>query len=240
MQLNEIGSRHGSNTHHVTSCMHDHSHINKVGKVGAAPSGVSVQSAMAAESQADAQFSLAEWLDKTLNGGRRLWGRIWGDADGINVAGGAAETTRGSGSEGGAEQIAAILPQEDSGSGQQVLHTAQIAAAATAVRQPQEIHSTHHFSPGKKPGERQGNLRRMRAKLESMAEQLAGRSSRKPVSARTGKLSQVRQERPKEELPRQGKPSRDELVLNCVQSDDSYLLDSYDRKGEYRRISAGK
>lgn len=70
MQLNEIGSRHGSNTHHVTSCMHDHSHINKVGKVGAAPSGVSVQSAMAAESQADAQFSLAEWLDKTLNGGR--------------------------------------------------------------------------------------------------------------------------------------------------------------------------
>ena len=125
MQLNEIGSRHGSNTHHVTSCMHDHSHINKVGKVGAAPSGVSVQSAMAAESQADAQFSLAEWLDKTLNGGRRLWGRIWGDADGINDAGGAAETTRGSGSEGGAEQIAAILPQEDSGSGQQVLHTAQ-------------------------------------------------------------------------------------------------------------------
>ena len=240
MQLNEVGSRHSSSTHHVTNCMHDHTHIDKVGKIGAAASsGTSVQSMMAAESQAEAQFSLAAWLDKTLNGGRKLWGSIWGngDAEGMVDAGG----TVNAGREAGAEQIAAILPQDDSGSGQQTLHAPQIAAAVSAIRQPQDIHNNLHFSPAKSPEEKQEKLwRRMRVKLQNMAGQLTGRSSGKSLSAQPRGSSQVRRERLKEDLRKQSRSRRDELVINSVQTDDSYLLDSYDRKGAYSKLSARK
>lgn len=247
MQLNEIGSRHSSDAHHVTNCMHSHAHVDKTGKMGAAASssGMSAQAMMAAESQADAQFSLAAWLDKTLNSGRKLWGSIWGDGDAVGAvdAGGTANAGR----EAGAEQIAAILPQDDSESRQQTLHTPQIAAAVSAIRQPQDIHNNVHFSPAKSPDEKQENLwRRMRVKLQNMAGQLTGRSSGKSLNARaggssqTGRTSQVRRERLKEDLRRQSRSSRDELVINSVQTDDSYLLDSYDRKGAYSKLSAGK
>lgn len=240
MQLNEIGSRHSSGAHHVTNCIHDHAQIDKFGKMGAAvSSGTGVQSMMAAESQADAQFSLAAWLDKTLNSGRKLWGSIWGNGNAVGTvdAGGTANAGR----EAGAEQIAAILPQDDSGSGQQTLHTPQIAAAATAVQQPQDIHNNPYFSAVESPDERQGNLlRRAKVRFEKMAGQLTGRFPGKFFSAQAGNSFQAGQERSREDLRRHSKFRRDELVIDCVLTDDSYLLDSYDRHGEYSKLSAGK
>ena len=239
MQLNEIGSGHGSDAHHVTNCMHNHAHFDKVGKMGAAASssGMGVQSMMAAESQADAQFSLAAWLDKTLNGGRKLWGSIWGNSD---VAG-TAETGRESGSEQVAGQASAVLQQDTSRSGSQALHTPQIAAAATAVLQPQDIHNNPYFSAVERLDDRRGNLwRRARVKLKNMAGQLTGRFPGKFLSAQTGTSSQAGQGSPKEDLRKQSKFRSDELTIDCVLTDDSYLLDSYDRKGEYSKLSTKK
>lgn len=238
MQLNEIGSGHGSDAHHVTNCIHNHGHYDKTGKIGAAASsGMSAQALMAAESQADAQFSLAAWLDRTLNSGRRLWGSIWGNGD---VAG-MADAGRESGSERGAEQAAVILPQSNSQSGPQTLHTSQIAAAATAVQPFQDIHNNPYFAAVERPDDQQGNLlRRARVKVEKMAGQLTGRFSGKFFSAQAGNSFQARKERPREDLRRQSKFRRDELVIDCVLTDDSYLLDSYDRKGAYSKLSAGK
>lgn len=240
MQLNEIGSGHGSSAHHVTNCMHDHAHMDKVGKIGAAASsGMSAQALMAAESQADAQFSLAAWLDKTLNSGRRLWGSIWGNGDAVGTvdAGGTANAGR----EAGAEQIAAILPQDDSGSGQQTLHAPQIAAAVSAVMQPQDIHNNPYFSAVERLDDQQGNLwRRVKVKFNNMAGQLTGHLPEKFFSAQARNSFQTKQERPKEDLRKHSKFRRDELVIDCVLTDDSYLLDSYDRRGEYSKLSAGK
>lgn len=250
MQLNEIGSGHGADMHQVTNCIHSHAHFNHVGQMGAAASpGASVQSMMAAENQADAQFSLAAWLDKTLNSGRRLWGSIWGDGDAVGTvdAGGTANAGGNVGSEHGAEQIAAIMPQDNSGNGQQTLHTGQIEAAASAVQLPRDIHKAIGGPAVKNPEEKQEKLwRRMRAKLQNMAGQFTGRSSGKSLNAQagsssqTGRISRVRQERLKEDLRRPGRSRRDELVINSVQTEDSYLLDSYDRKGAYSKLSARK
>lgn len=238
MQLNEIGSRHSSDAHHVTNCMHSHAHFDKTGKMGAAASsGMSVQAMMAAESQVDAQFSLAAWLDKTLNSGRKLWGNIWGNGD---VAG-MADVGRESGSERGAEQVSVILPQSNSQSGSQILHTPQIAAAAAAVQPLQDIHNNPYFSAVERSDDRQGNLlRRVKVKFEKMAGQLTERFPGKFFSAQARNSFQARQERPREDLRRQSKFRRDELVIDCVLTDDSYLLDSYDRKGAYSKLSAGK
>lgn len=239
MQLNEIGSGHSQGTHHVTTCMHDHAQIDKVGKMGSASasSGAGVQSMMAAESQADAQFSLAEWLDKTLNSGRRLWGKIWGDAD----AAGVTDSDRGSGSERGAQQISAVLPLDGSRSGPQTLHSSQIETAAAAVPQSRDIHDNPYFSAVKEPDDSHGNLlRRTRQRLENMAGRFTGRFPGKFSGTQTRNSFQARQERTQKDLRRRSKFRRDELVIDCVLTDDSYLLDSYDRNGEYSKLSAGK
>ncbi len=210
MQLNEIGSGHSSESHHVTSCMHSHAHFDKVGKMGAAASsGAALQSRMAAESQADAQLSLAVWLDKTLNGGRKLWGSIWGNG----AATGAAEPEKESGDGRGAERISAVLPQD--------------------------IHNNPYFCAVEGQDGRQGNLwRRARVKLKNMAGQLTGRFPGSFLSAQARSSSHTRQERSGGELRRRSKFRRDELVIDCVLTDDSYLLDSYDKKGAYSKLSA--
>lgn len=237
MQLNGIGGGHSSNMHHVTNCIHDHSHYEKDGKIGAAAaSKTDVQSMMTAESQADAQFSLTAWLNKTLNGGQNLLGSLWGNGEGIGTAGSGNQ----SGNESGAEQVLMTLPleQDDSESSRQGLHTPQIAAAATAVPLPRDIHNNPSFSAAHRSDERQGNpWRRLKTKFKDMTGQLTGHLRGKFSSAQTKNTFQPKQERPKQDLRRHSKLRRDELELNCVPTDDSYLLDSYDRKGEYSKIS---
>lgn len=228
MQLNEVGSGHGSDTHHVTNCIHSHAHFDKKGQMGAAASSnTSLQSMMAAESQADAQFSLAAWLDKTLNGGRKLWGSIWGNGEGMGTAG-------TEGASGGVERaaLASGLEQDNARSAAQGLHAGHIATAA--VVPPQDIHNNPYFSAVDRSNERQGNLwHRMKAKFKDMAGHLPGKFS----SAQAKNSFRPRQENTKEDLRRHSKFRRDELVIDCVLTDDSYLLDSYDRKGEYSKIS---
>lgn len=238
MQLNEVGSGHGSDMHHVTNCIHSHAHLDKKGQIGAAASSnTSLQSMMAAESQADAQFSLAAWLDKTLNSGRKLWGSIWGNGD----AAGVIDSGKESGSERGAEQVSAAFRQDDSWSAQQGLHTPQIAAAAAAVVPPQDIHNNPYFSAVDRSDDRQGNLwQRAKVKFKNMAGQFTGRFPGKFSSSQARDSFQARQERPREDLRKHSKFRRDELVIDCVLTDDSYLLDSYDRKGAYSKLSAGK
>lgn len=238
MQLNGIGNGHGTDAHRVTNCMHNHSHIDKVGSMQAAASDSGVSSMMAAESQSDAQFSLAAWLDRTLNGGRRLWGSIWGNGEGMGTAGPAERADNGS----GAERVSAALPfAEDSREARQGLHTPQIAAAATGVLQPQDLHNNPYFSAVDRSEDRQGSLlRRVRVKLKNMTGQFAGQLPGRFLSAQTGDSFQARRDRPKEDLRKHSKFRRDELEIDCVLTDDSYLLDSYDRKGGYSRLSAKK
>ncbi len=235
MQLGGVsGHGHGADAHHVTNCMHNHSHLDKVGEMGAAAANAGVRSMMAAESQADAQFSLSAWLNRTLNGGRSLWGRIWGNGEGMGTA------DQGSRADGvsGAERVSVLMPyeREESGDGQQGLNAAQIAAAASAVRQPQEVRSHSHMrSAG---GRREKLVRRAGARLKEMTGQLAGNLSERLRGSQAGKRVEPRLNRSREAVRRQARSGRDELVISCAQTEDSYLLDSYDRKGEYSRLSA--
>lgn len=246
MQLNGIG--HSADAHHVTNCMHDHSHYDKTGKTGAAASAsVSSQALEAAKNQADAQFSLSSWLEKTLSGGKRLWKGIWGSSD----AGAAGQP----GERSGAEQVLAqindinasehpgdhsagadsILP-DDPQAAQHSLRTPQIAAAATAV-QLQDLQNNPYFSAVDRAAERQDSLwRRMRVKLKDTTGRLAGHLPGKFFGAQTKSSFQAKQRRPKEDLRKRSTFRKDEVEIDCMLTDDSYLLDSYDKKGEYRKL----
>lgn len=248
MQLNGIGSGHGSDMHHVTNCMHDHSHYDKTGNMGASASAsTSAQAFAAAKSQTDAQFSLSAWLEKTLNSGKKLWRGIWGSSD--------AGTAGQSGDRPGAEQVLAqindtnVAENEASSlagqnshlpdSSQAVHHslrTPQIAAAATSV-QLQDLQNNPYFSAVDRAAEQQGNLwQRVKVKFKNMTGQLAGHLPGKFFGAQTRSSFQAKQQRPKEDMRKRSTFRKDEVEIDCMLTDDSYLLDSYDKKGEYRKL----
>lgn len=247
MQLNGIGNGHGAETHRVTNCLHDHAQSPKSGGAAAKGMEMSGQAFQAEARQAEAQFSLSAWLQRTLNRGKRFWGNIWGGDQPTSLGEIALKTaeeqlaaqadlnreteTDTAGRSAPRQDTAQLLPQK--------LHTPQIAAAATAMAQPQNLQNNPYFAAVEKTDDSQGNLwQRMRVKFRNAAGQLAGHLPGKFFSAQTKSSFQAGQERPKEDLRKKSKFRKDEVEIDCVLTDDSYLLDSYDRKGEYSKLSA--
>lgn len=250
MHLIGVGSGHDADTHHVTNCMHNHSHYNHVGSMGpgAASSAGSSHAIMEAQDQADAQLTLSAWMEKTLGRGRRLWGSIWGSSD--------AAASAQPGNQSGAEQALAQISDtsvmdgrgvsltgqnsslpDDPRSVAQNIHVPQIAAAATAL-QPQELQHNPYFSAVDSMDEQRGTLwKHVKVKLKNMAGQLAGHLPGKFFGAQSRSSLQAKQERPREDLRRRSKFRRDEVEIDCVLTDESYLLDSYNKKGMYSQLS---
>lgn len=251
MQLGGIGSGHGADTHQVTNCIHTHTHSDKSG--GAMQAGQVMAQASQAMAQAetqDAQFTLTGWLEKTLGSGKRLLGSLWG-----SDAGTAGQSDGRTGAEQTLAQINEAVVTDGAGrslTGQENrlpddpqsvaggLHTPQIAAAASTVRF-QELRDNPYFSAVEKSDGQQGSLlQRVKGKLKSMREQLAEHLPGRFSNAQTKGSFQSRKENHREDLRRRSKFRKDELEIDCVLTDDSYLLDSYDRKGGYSKLSAEK
>lgn len=256
MQLGGIGgeSGHTSHAHHVTECMHEHTHFQKnVGAMGGAGSRSAVQVPQAAGQQ-EGQLSISAWAEKVLGKGRNLLKGIWG----ANETAAAGEA----GDKSGEAQVLAQIREDGAawGIGADVAgysgrqpdarqdmmahgpHAPQVAAAATAVTSPQSIQDNPYFAAVENIGGRQDTLwRKVRVRFKDIAGQLAGHLPRKFSGFLQTKNSfQAQQEKPKQDLRRRSKYRRDEVEIDCVLTDDSYLLDSYDRKGEYSKLSTKK
>lgn len=207
MQINGIGSGHGTGAHQVTNCMHDHSVSKKSGGAAASSSGNNaVQSQTSYARQPEGQFSLVSWLRNTLSDGRKLLQRIWGEN---SVADGDGENSLQS-----AEQVMTQIGDP-------------------ALRQ-QDLQNNPYFSAIEDTGRAKQNLwEKVRVKFHSVAGQLTKRFSGRNTF-------QAKQERPKEDLRKHSRYREDDLEIDCILTDDSYLMDSYDRKGEYSKLSTKK
>ncbi len=108
------------------------------------------------------------------------------------------------------------------------------AVAAVAGRQQSAHEQNPYFSAIEDTGRaKQSIWEKVKVRFHGIAGQLMGRFS--------GKNSfQTKQEKPKEDLRRHSKYRKDDLEIDCILTDDSYLLDSYDRKGEYSKLSTKK
>lgn len=251
MQFNGIGrSEHGAEMHHVTECMHDHSHFKKedAGASGTA-AGRNVQMPSAPAREPEGMFSLSAWLDRTLGNGKRLLRGFW-DAAG-------AETVKEAGERSGEEQLLAQIgdARETDGAGTSAagqegqrqdmprpLHAAQIAQASAAVqplRAQQETSGIPAEAKREAGGGRDTLWQRIRVKFRDAAGQLKGRLPGKFFSPQTNSF-QMKQEKPREDMRRQGKARRDAVEIDSYRMDESYLLDSYDRKGSYSRLTTKK
>lgn len=253
MQFSGIGDSHSADVHHVTNCMRDHSHFEKrEGAAASAASPVSSTQNALTQVRQEGQFSLSAWLERTFGNGKRLLGNIWGgsDAPGLGEAGdksGAAQALaqiREDGLLEGANANVAGLGHHQPDAPQTphiswALHTPQIAAAATAIRPAHAVGSNPYFSAIEDAGRQEQTLwQKARVKFENVAGQLAGHLPRRFFNFQAKSAFHEKQEKPKEDLRKRSKFRRDEVEIDCVLTEDSYLLDSYDRKGEYRQLSA--
>lgn len=229
MQIGGLGSKHSTSDHHVTNCIHDHHEIKDT--KGGAAMKASASSGVLGDKAGlvrDGRFSLSAWVRNMLGNGRGFLLNFWGEgqADGDGVTGGRT----------GAAGAGGIQPAAS----QALVNTGDCAAAEKAVMaahvtmQPQVIHNNPHFPAAEETGNQKRTLlQKVKVRLRNVSGQLSGRF-------RTKNSFQAKQERPREDLPRQSRYRKDTVEINCVLTEDSYLMDSYDRKGEYSKLTTKK
>jgi len=249
MQIGGIGNEHNSGHHNVTNCLHEHS----VGKKdsGAFRSGALDSITLSSQNvtpQQEGQLSLSAWLDKTLHSGKDLLQRIWGSDP--------TAVTSGTGGQSLESQVLAALADGgvDTGLGtdtngqnnhgaygtqsHQSLHMSQIAAATTMV-QAESARAVQHNPYFVAANDDAPNTlwQRMKVKMKDVAGRLSGRMPERFSGFRFKGNFQTKQEQPKEDLRKRSKYRQNELEIDCVLTDDSYLQDSYNSKGEYSKLA---
>lgn len=223
----QLGGIHGSESHHVTQCLHDHESMHKTGSSAAAAANHTQAPQLSmAEQQQEAQISLSAWLQKTLQGGRRIWQGIWGS----NVT----QNTGEAGEKSGASQTMAQLgsDMEEYAAGIQALGNRAVEKQiqVNPYFQPLEERTPVHTTP----------VQKLRAKIKSVTGQLAEHLPGRFSGFWAKGSFHARQQRPKEDLRKHSKYRKDELEIDCILTDESYLMDSYDRKGEYTQLTTKK
>lgn len=223
MQLGGIGRDHSSETHQVTNCMHEHTHYKKVGAAASAASNMNAQTFQLQEQQQEAQFSLSAWLQKTLRGGRNLFKGIWGTND-VNSPG-------PSGDKLGQAQLMAAVDENMVSKGQKAASISADVQGNPYFAVVQGSPSSAHMTP----------FQKVRAKVKGVTGQLAGKLPRHFFRSQARNSFQAKSEqRSKEDLRKRSKYRKDELEIDCILTDESYLMDSYDRKGEYSQLTTKK
>lgn len=221
MQINGIGSSH-SDMHHVTDCIHStQKHLE--GKVGGASAGAAnanmTQTIPATSDQTGEPFSLSSWLQNALSGARRIFGRIWGSS---------SDTLTG-------ETVANQNSAQTQNSAH-TLHASQIEAASAVVQLSQNYNNNPYFTTVADTVPTKQNVwQKLKIQFHNITGFLTKRFSfGNSSSFHTG------QERPKEDLRRHSRYREDDMEIDCVLTDDSYLMDSYNKKGEYSKLSGSK
>ncbi len=223
MQLGGIKGGHDRDSHLVTGCMHEHAHYRKEKGGAASSSAMSAQSFQMQKQQQDAQFSLSAWVQKLLGRGKGFVKGIWGTGEVSNPA--------EPGEKSGQAQVMAQM-REDAAS------DSRSAEAKTRVMQENPYFLT---MPENRPGVRLTPIQRIRAKVKGVTGQLAGKLPGHFFRFQARNSFQAKPEqRPKEDLRKRSKYRKDELEIDCILTDESYLMDSYDRKGEYSQLTTRK
>lgn len=257
MQTNGIGNSNHSDMHHVTNCVHNHKHRldGKVGGAGGAGTTPVRPVTSPIVQQVNETFSLSTWLRNTISGAKGLFGKIWGSeteaVQGEVISKAGTETVTNIITQNEAQVSDSLLEiqsglqhntqqslqhQQHESPDADVLHTAQIEAASATVQPPQNFNTNPYFAAMQEPDTHEQTIwQKIKVKFQNITGFLAKR-----FSFAGGGTFQTKQEKPKEDLRRHSRYRNDDVEVDCVITDDSYLLDSYNKKGEYSKLSAEK
>lgn len=212
-----IGGIQREDNHRVTGCLHDHHSGPKSG--AAQMSSVTNDTTTIAgeqKEQTTATWNLNDWFRNKLEGGKQRLLRFW------------------QGGEGTQDNAAIGTPSNDSGKAATISSTTisphAAAVSATAAAQ-QPLQETPYFQPlTDTQKEKEHFLQRIKIRIQELTGHLPGKfSDQEAFSAKQGKS--------REDLRRHSRFRTEDQEIECILTDDSYLLDSYDRKGEYSKLS---
>lgn len=223
MQINGIGSNHGSDMHNVTSCIHNHGDSKKKEGALKTPQEKSMNQQQTLRQSMEGGMSFRDWAEKMLGGVRKLWGKIWGSTENGETPPREETLTRDETLPKGNEMVS----KEGEGT----------ASYAAAIIPPQQsMNSNFYFAAIEDTGRQQETIaERIRIKFQNIAGQLT-----KHFSFSNKDAFQAKQEKPKEDLSRRSRYREDDMEIECVLTDESYLMDSYNKKGEYSTLAADK
>lgn len=225
MQLGGIGDNHSTDMHQVTKCLYDHGQSDKnVGKMGMA-SSAAAQQIMQTNKEQQTQHTLNDWIHRLLqNGKQRLLG-FWNGSE-----------TPASGDKSLKTSSDQTMAQLGNGSDRYVTNTSNIQKetavynspyfAAVPTSQPQNVAATL--------------VQKIKLKCSSITGQLAKHLPGKFSKFQKKGSFHTKKDGTQEDLRRRSKYREDKLEIDCVLTDESYLLDSYDRKGEYSQLTTMK
>lgn len=208
---NQIMDQH---VHHVTECIHEDRTEKKEGAAGLRDS-VTLTSAQTIQAQ-EPQWNLFQWMGQMVSQGLSGIKNFFSTGDG-----GAVDTQSQNAQDVQIAQdsvMAQLLPDEE-------------AIADNTAK---------YFVPAKEeiaPNNWYANLKeRVRIKFgeirSSLAKYLKQDQSLHMGTGRNGTSGNKQ----KEDKSRLSVYKKDELEIDCIITDDSYLLDSYNRKGDYSKL----
>lgn len=240
MQIGGIGNSgldsHSNASHRVTPGLHHDHETKKEGNIRVSAAA----SESAKMTRASQQLSLLDILKNTLAKGKSLLGRLWGTESGGNTAIGSSQTVDGTRAQQGSADPLVTLHDNAS-------HDSRVAAASATVQQPQtQMGNNPYFTTHSDPGKVKENFfQKIRVKFRDTAGQLTKRFGGRLGERLTGRFSgkntlNSRRQRSKEDLRKHSRYKEKDTEIDCVLTDDSYLMDSYDRKGEYTTLTTEK
>lgn len=182
--------------------------------------------------------SLMDKLQGMLSGGKNLLSKIWGGSSTEKMAEDAvaAAVESAQKSVGMAETAASVLTDTEG----RMPHGPRIEAASSMVQAPQSMVANNpYFTTTSDAGKVKENVfQKIRIRFRDLnallTKQFGSRFS--GYFSKRNHLSSGRQQ-PREDLRKKSRYREEDQEIDCVLTDDSYLMDSYDRKGEYSRLT---
>lgn len=219
MQLGGIGNNHSASMHHVTTCIHDHGSERRQGGMKPPSSGEAPKQETQGY-QEQTRYSFIDWVQRLLrNGSQRLLG-FWRDND----------------------TLSQMAIGDKTGTGQ-VMTQVGSEINANVKKDQNALHNNPYFAaiePEKTPGTGIPVFKKIKLKAKAVTGQLAKHLPGRFFNFQKQSSFQAKKERGREDLRKRSKYRGDQLEIDCVLTDESYLLDSYDRKGEYRQLTTRK
>lgn len=225
MQIGGVGSGHDAYSHQVTNCLHEHTEARDPGSMGAA-AGAQQAAQQATEAlQDNSAGNLFAWVQNIGNGGKRLLKTIWGENKDAGETTGSA-TSRDS----------KIAGQEMTVTG------TSVGVKTTMNRAAMETAATHtYFRPVEDRADMPMTpLQKMRYQIQKVTRKLMDRLPGRSLGSRSGDFLQTKQDQTREDLRKRSQYKEDDMEIECVLTDESYLMDSYNRKGEYSHLTTDK
>lgn len=204
--------------HHVTECIHEERTKKQVGGASAMRDSVTLQNVQNAETE-ETGGNLFQWMSQILGRGvRGIKGFFGIGQEGLRADGakGNAEDTRA------ADETASLSMASHAKT-----HTMAENAARYFVPAKEEIPPNNWYQHLKQRARiRFGTIRGSLAKYLKQEQKLSmgmGKNGTSPGKER-------------EDRSRLSIYKKDELEIDCIITDDSYLLDSYNKKGDYSKL----